>query len=118
MYRWTSTVGVRYRADAALVDPVPVSAAVAGNAAIEPATSAFRAALLVGVRTAAAEDAVRRLDAEIVVTRRRLRALDKRWLPWLRRSLAALELAIEQGEREDGMRLRRAATAQDERTAP
>ena len=65
-----------------------------------------------------AEDAVRRLDAEIVVTRRRLRALDKRWLPWLRQSLAVLELAIEQGEQEDGMRLRRAATAQDQRTAP
>ena len=43
------------------------------------------------------------------VTRRRLRALDKRWLPWLRAELADVELSLEQTEQEDALRLRRAA---------
>jgi V/A-type H+/Na+-transporting ATPase subunit D len=116
--RWTTTVGVRYPADADLGGPLADSATVASNAAIVPAATAFRAALLAGIRTAAADDAVRRLSAEIAVTRRRLRALDKRWLPWLHQALAALELAIEQAEQEDLMRLRRAAAAQDRRTSP
>ncbi len=64
---------------------------------------------------AAAEEAVRLVEAEIAVTRRRLRALEKRWLPWLRDALAALEESLEQSEQEDGIRLRRAVAAQPDR---
>ena len=108
---WTSAMGLSYPEDAVLAEPAPGDEAVPSNAAIVPATAAFRAALLAGARAAAAQEAVSRLESEIAVTRRRMRALDKRWLPWLRESLARLELTLEQTEQEDGMRLRRAVGA-------
>ena len=53
------------------------------------------------------------------MTRRRLRALDKRWLPRLRDELVRLELTLEQTEQEDTLRLRRAAaTTADGRAQP
>ncbi len=62
---------------------------------------------------------MRRIEAEIAVTRRRLRALDRRWLPRLHDELRRLELTLEQSEQEDGLRLRRAATtASRGRTLP
>jgi V/A-type H+-transporting ATPase subunit D len=61
-----------------------------------------------GVRSAAAEEAVRRVEAEIAVTRRRIRALDRRWLPQLHAALALLEQSLVQAEQEDAVRLRRA----------
>lgn len=105
---WTSAMGLSYPDDAVVADPAPDGAAMPINAAIVPATEAFRAALLAGARAAAAQEAVTRLESEIAVTRRRMRALDKRWLPWLRDALVRLELTLEQTEQEDGMRLRRA----------
>ncbi len=114
---WTTAMGLSYPADIRLADPAdePASepAPVAGNAAVPAATTAFRTALLAAIRVAAAEEAVRRVEAEIAVTRRRLRALEKRWLPWLQGALAQLELSLEQAEQEDGMRLRRAAAQPD-----
>jgi len=108
---WTSAMGLSYPDDAVVADPAPDDEATPANAAIVPATQAFRAALLAGARAAAAAEAVARLESEIAVTRRRMRALDKRWLPWLRDALARLELTLEQTEQEDGMRLRRALGA-------
>ncbi len=105
---WTSAMGLSYPEDAVLADPAREDEAMPSNAAIVPATMAFRAALVAGARAAAAQEAVARLESEIAVTRRRMRALDKRWLPWLRDALARLELTLEQTEQEDGMRLRRA----------
>ncbi len=105
--RWTSSMGLAYPDDVTLVSSGRDLPTLPGNAAIAPAATAFRAALLAGARAAAADEAVRRLEAEIAVTRRRMRALDKRWLPWLRDALAALELSLEQAEQEDSVRLRR-----------
>jgi len=105
--RWTSSMGLAYPEEVTLASfgrDLPV---LPGNAAVAPAATAFRAAMLAGARAAAADEAVRRLEAEIAVTRRRLRALDKRWLPWLRDALATLELSLEQAEQEDNTRLRR-----------
>ncbi len=112
---WTTAMGLRYPADATLASPAHDAPFVPGNAAIAPAIAAFRDALLVGIRAAAADEAARRVDAEIAVTRRRIRALEKRWLPWLHGALAELELSLEQAEQEDGIRLRRAVTAQPDR---
>lgn len=121
---WTTAMGLRYPADARLADTgladhtaraTAQPAAVAGNAAIPTAITAFQAALLAGIGTAAAEEAVRRVETEIAVTRRRLRALERRWLPWLQEALGQLELSLEQAEQEDGMRLRQAAAAQPDR---
>lgn len=116
---WTSAMGLSYPEDAVVHDPAAGGEAMPGNAAIVPATTAFRAALLAGARAAAAQEAVTRLESEIALTRRRLRALDKRWLPWLRDALARLELSLEQTEQEDGIRLRRAvANPADGRPSP
>lgn len=115
---WTTAMGLRYPCDVSLS---PVSDDVAlppVNAAIAPAADAYREALRAGVRTAAAEEAVRRLDAEIALTRRRLRALDQRWIPRLRAELVGLELALEQAEQEDTLRLRRAVDTPSGRRPP
>jgi V/A-type H+-transporting ATPase subunit D len=112
---WASAMGLRYPTDARLTQPGTPPAAVPANAAVGPAVDAYRDALLAGVRAATAEEAARRVDAEIAVTRRRLRALDKRWLPWLTGALADLELALEQAEQEDGIRLRRAVGTEPSR---
>jgi V/A-type H+-transporting ATPase subunit D len=105
--RWATSMGVSYPSGATLTT-TPEPGAVVDNAAVAPALEATRVALLAGVQAAAADEAVRRIEAEIDVTRRRLHALDKRWLPWLDAELARLELALEQAEHEDGVRLRRA----------
>ena len=116
---WATTVGLSYPVDVTVVGPPDDTLPLAGNAAIGPAAAAFRAALLDGVRTAAAEEAVRRVEAESAITSRRLRALEKRWLPALDDALRALELSLEQSEQEDSMRLRRTAGGQwDRRPAP
>jgi V/A-type H+/Na+-transporting ATPase subunit D len=105
---WTNTVGVRHPRDVAILGDIDAVTAGLGNAALAPAIRAFEQAMTAGVRTAAADEAVRRVGTEIAVTRRRMRALDKRWLPWLREALAERELVLEQAEQEDGVRLRRA----------
>jgi V/A-type H+-transporting ATPase subunit D len=109
--QWKTTMGLSYPSGARLSAAPDGSTLPPSNAAVEPAAAAFHAALVAGVRTAAAEDAVRRVEGEIAVTRRRVRALERRWLPTLHHELVRLELALEQGETEDGLRLRRAATA-------
>lgn len=114
---WTTAMGLRYPVDAAVTNAEP-SPSVPGNAAIPAATQAFCSARDAALRAAAADEAVRRIEAEVAVTRRRLRALDKRWLPWLQSALADLELSLEQAEQEDGTRLRRAVASAPERRSP
>lgn len=113
---WTTAMGLSYPTDVHVVSaPAQLPGVPADNAAIAPTASAYRSALIAGVRLAADLEAVHRVEAEIAVTRRRLRALDKRWLPWLTNALAELDLTLEQAEQEDGVRLRRAAAAQTDR---
>lgn len=114
--RWSTAMGLSYPSGAELSPATDDVALPVANAAIAPAAATVRTALQAGVRAAAAEDAVRRLDAEIAVTRRRLRALDKRWLPRLRAELVRLELTLEQSEQEDALRLRRAGAPTPDRT--
>lgn len=104
---WTTAMGLAYPEDVTISHPGPDVPVLPSNAAMAPAVRAFRAALLAGSRAAAVDESVRRVEAEIGVTRRRMRALDKHWLPWLRAEISTLELSLEQSEQEDGMRLRR-----------
>ena len=112
---WTTAMGLRYPADATLASPAHDATVRAGQCRDRPGDRSVSRRAAGRLRAAAAEEAVRRVDAEIAVTRRRMRALEKRWLPWLHGALAALELSLEQAEQEDGMRLRRAVTAQPDR---
>jgi V/A-type H+/Na+-transporting ATPase subunit D len=113
--QWTTSMGLSYPSGASVSRVEDEVSLPVVNAAVGPAADAFRRALEAGVRTAAADEAVRRLDVEITVTRRRLRALDKRWLPRLHQELAWLELGLEQTEQEDSQRLRRAAATRTQR---
>ncbi|WP_344056834.1 V-type ATP synthase subunit D, partial [Sphaerisporangium rubeum] len=63
-------------------------------------------------RHAVALGAVRATEAEVAWTRRRTRALRERWIPGLAAALAERELALEEQERADWARMRR---ARDER---
>ena len=109
---WASTMGLGYPSGAELLAGGPTRSVPSANAAVVPAAHAHQEALRAGVRAAAAHEAVRRVEAEIAVTRRRMRALERRWMPWLRQMLAEREAALEQAEREDGVRLRRAVAAE------
>jgi V/A-type H+-transporting ATPase subunit D len=111
---WAQSVGVRYPGDITVDAGADGVARGLGNAAVAPSIRAFDHALQAGVRAAAADEAVRRVSAEIAVTRRRMRALDKRWLPWLYEARAQRELSLEQAEQEDGVRLRRATGRDDD----
>ena len=106
--RWTSVVGVTIPGRPERVGPPPPQADVAANSAVLAAAEAFSAALQAAAELAVAAEAARRVEAELALTRRRVRALDRRWLPALRTALAALEQSLELAEQEDGSRLRRA----------
>jgi V/A-type H+-transporting ATPase subunit D len=106
---WATSVGLRYPADVRLAHGAGPAISPPGNAALPEAERAFQSALLAAVRVAAADEAVRLVEAEVALTRRRVRALEKRWLPSLRAALTAVEQSLEQAERDDGARVRRAA---------
>ena len=114
---WATAMGLGYPVGAEVVSPASTRSVPPGNAAGVPAAEAFDAVPRAGVRSAAAQEAVRRVEAEIAVTRRRMRALERRWMPWLRQALAEREAVLEQAEREDGVRLRRAVGVRDGRDA-
>lgn len=104
---WTWTMGVRHPDDAVCTLPAPAPAdPPAANAAVAEAREAHRRALEAAAQNAVAEAAVRLLRAEEVATRQRLRAVQDRWLPLLRESLHESELALEEQEHADGIRLR------------
>jgi V/A-type H+-transporting ATPase subunit D len=110
---WATTMGVTYpdRTDL-LVPEADPDAATPDSAALVQARAATRRALQVAAEHAAATAALEALDAEVRTTRRRLRALRERWLPRLDAAQAALVEALEQQEREEGVRLRWAASRQ------
>jgi V/A-type H+-transporting ATPase subunit D len=108
---WATTMGVTYpdRTDVVAPEAEP-DAATPDSAALVQARQATRRALEVAAGHAAATAAVEALDAEVRTTRRRLRALRERWLPRLDAAQTALGEALEQQEREEGVRLRWAAS--------
>jgi V/A-type H+-transporting ATPase subunit D len=107
---WTTTMGVRYPADAACrsPDPSPARGELDTGTAVLNARNAHREALQAAVRHAAALAAVRAVEAEITTTRRRVRALNQRWIPQLQQALWRLELTLEEQERQDRLARRNA----------
>ena len=109
-----ATMGVRYPAGAACATPSPRGEV---GPVLAAAREAHRAALAAAVRHAAAAEALRVLEAEMVTTRYRLRAVRDRWIPRLEQALAEVTFAIEELERADAARLRLAAAARDRPSA-
>jgi V/A-type H+-transporting ATPase subunit D len=107
---WGATMGVRYPARVGCRFPAPApSAPAADSAALVLAQAACRRVVEAAVEHAAAQAASHALDVEVSLTRRRLRALEQRWLPQLQSALAALELRLDEGERDELVRYRWAA---------
>jgi V/A-type H+-transporting ATPase subunit D len=114
---WTTSMGLRYPSDARCAVPAAV-VVLPGSAALVQAAEGYREALQAAVRHAAAEAALRALDAEVATTRRRLRAVEDRWIPRLEQRLAAVQLELDEAERGDGVRLRWVAGLGERRAAP
>jgi V/A-type H+/Na+-transporting ATPase subunit D len=109
---WGSVMGARYPVQAACRPPEPsASDRAPGTAALVDAAGAYRTALQAGVAHAAAREACRIVDAEVVEARRRLRALTDRWVPRLEAALTELTRQLEEAERAETVRMRWAIDA-------
>lgn len=107
---WTVAMGVRHPREAAVRSAFPAAtAATPGNAALVVAAGAYRTALEAAARHAVVDAAVRRIDAEVLATRRRLRAVQNRWIPRLVAALREVDAGLEELELAEGGRLRWAA---------
>lgn len=103
---YTVTMGARHPA-AARCEPGPPAGWE--GAAVVAARQAHAAALAAAVQHAAALAAVTVMEAETAATRHRLRAVRDRWIPRLQEALALVKFSLEELERADAARLRRAA---------
>jgi V/A-type H+/Na+-transporting ATPase subunit D len=104
---WHNLMGARIpRAESVDVpDPPPVSA-LGGSSAAVLLAGASANATRAAVRCAVAERAEAELSDELTRTARRLRALRTRWIPQHEQALAALDLALDEAQREQAIRVR------------
>jgi V/A-type H+-transporting ATPase subunit D len=110
--QWRTVLGVTCPSEAAAA-PRPASEplALGGGAALLSAAAAHRRAVQAALRVAVADGALRRIDSELHATRLRRNAIQRKWIPAHEEALQALELTLEELEREDGARLRRVTQA-------
>ncbi|MET0764211.1 MAG: V-type ATP synthase subunit D [Blastococcus sp.] len=108
---WTVSMGVQHPREAVVRGGLPAeTAALPGNSALVQAAASHRTALRAAARHAAVTVAVLRIDAEVAATRRRMRAIEDRWIPRLADALQAVELGLEELEIAGGSRVRWWAT--------
>jgi V/A-type H+-transporting ATPase subunit D len=104
---WRNALGVVYPDDPQLiVKEAEGVVGVGGSAALPIALGAHRRALEAAVRYSVIQGAHDRISAELAATARRLRAIEKRWIPSHEEALYALDLAMDEAEREDAVRTR------------
>lgn len=101
---WRVSMGITYpgRVEIEAGEPPPM----VSTAALRPAAERYRDALDAAGRSAAASMAVRRLDDELVATRRRRRALEDRLIPSLDEARRVLDLHLEELDRDEATRIR------------
>lgn len=111
---WSRLMGVEHPVSAQ-IEPSPVEdlSGLGAGAALLCASGAYARATAAAGREAVAHAAHDRVAAELALTTRRLRALDKRWIPRERAALAGLELSLEEAEREEAARIRWLAQARE-----
>lgn len=103
--RWATVMGVRYPQEPSVrVPPRPAELPAPGGAALVQAAAAYREAVQAAARHAAATAALAAVEAEIAATRRRVRALDRHWIPALEADLAARTLELAEREASDNAR--------------
>ncbi|GAA0717284.1 hypothetical protein Drose_18885 [Dactylosporangium roseum] len=104
---WTAVLGVRCPGMPSVVlRPRPVDLPAPGGAALARAAAAYRDATRAAARHAAVTVALAAVEAEIAATRRRVRALDRHWIPALEAALGARTLQLAELEAADLTRRR------------
>jgi len=112
---WANTMGVRHAGKASCDFPaLAPEVAVAGNAALLPAAAAHRTALAAAVDAAVVATALRRIEAERQATQRRLRGIEHHRIPRLDSALHALQLQLDENEREEQVVTRMARERQQQ----
>lgn len=104
---WERRAGVRCPRVGAVVLPATGGDAIDASAAVAVARSAHRAAVAAALRRAVAAAALRRVEEETAATRRRLRALRRRWEPRLEEVVRARDLELDEQERDEAVARRR-----------
>ena len=104
---WSNTMGARMPAIRELVVPAPPPlSALGASSAATIAADAWCEAARAAARHAVAERSSAELGAELARATRRLRALQKRWIPQYQAALAQLDLTIDENQREQAARVR------------
>jgi V/A-type H+/Na+-transporting ATPase subunit D len=99
---WATTMGVAHPDRATCEFATPAPAPLVGvTAAVRPAVAKYQAALESAVDYGIVVSALQRIQVELAGTRTRQRAIERHLVPRLRRDLAALELRLDEMERED-----------------
>jgi vacuolar-type H+-ATPase subunit D/Vma8 len=107
---WTTTIGVSHPERATCQIPERhITAPTPDNTALIRAVAAYATALRAAIEHAVATAALRVVDAEVIATRRRVRAIDNKWIPRLTEAQRVLQFALDEQEHDDGVRLRWAA---------
>ena len=104
---WRNTLGAVFPAGATVrLGAGPDFVALGGGSSIALAATAHAEALAAAAAYAAARAAHEAITAELAATTRRLRAIERRWIPEHEAALRSLELALDQSELEDTLRVR------------
>lgn len=104
---WSNLMGARMPAVARMTLPTPPQfSALGASAATVPLVYACREAIEAAARLAVAERAEAALSAELARAARRLRALRDRWIPQHQQALEQLDLALDESQREQAVRVR------------
>jgi V/A-type H+/Na+-transporting ATPase subunit D len=119
VFTWRNTMGALHPDTVSVsASPPPLIELAVANSALGPSAEAHRRALEAAARHAAATSALRALEVELATTRRRLRAIQRHRLPWLEGELRALELRLDEVEREERLSTRWAAQRLTEEGPP
>ena len=104
---WRKALGTSFPAEAVVSSPRPLDlVATGGGSSVALAARAHAEALAAAAAHAAARAAYEALTRELVATTRRLRAIERRWIPEHEAALHRLELVLEARELEDAVRAR------------
>ncbi len=104
---WRKALGTSFPAEATVTAPPAIDfVALGGGASVALAASAHAEALVAGAAHATVRAAYEAISSELVATTRRLRAIERRWIPEHEAALHRLELVLEERELEDVVRAR------------
>jgi V/A-type H+-transporting ATPase subunit D len=99
-----SSMGVTFAAETEIDLGAEMVHASGGSAAADLAVVATRRAVVAAVDEAVAQSALKRVSRERLLTTRRQRAVERRWVPALSAAARSLEAALDELEREEATR--------------